>query len=114
MSKRSRPFRHRRTSGVTAPRSNAFIPWVSDTVRPKPNRSMVEKPAVMARRGHGRVMNLASIAAFQPIPALASYAASKAYVLSLTESLAEELRGSGVSVVTICPGYIRTPMTAVN
>ena len=43
----------------------------------------------MCERGHGRVLNVASIAAFQPIPSLATYAATKAYVLSLTESLAE-------------------------
>ena len=64
----------------------------------------------MAQRGSGRVLNVASIAAFQPIPTLASYAASKAYVLSLSESLAEELRGSGVTVTTLCPGITATNM----
>ena len=64
----------------------------------------------MVARGQGRVMNLASIAAFQPIPALASYAASKAYVLSLTESLAEELKGTGVTVTAVCPGITATSM----
>ena len=64
----------------------------------------------MATRGSGRVLNVASIAAFQPIPTLASYAASKAYVLSLSESLAEELRGSGVTVTTLCPGITATNM----
>ena len=51
----------------------------------------------MIARGSGRVMNVASIAAFQSVPGLATYAATKAYVLSLTESLSEELRGSGVT-----------------
>ena len=51
----------------------------------------------MVERGSGRVLNVASIASFQPVPSLASYAASKAYVLSLTESLSEELAGSGVT-----------------
>lgn len=64
----------------------------------------------MVQRGHGRVLNVASIAAFQPVPRLATYAASKAYVLSLTESLAEELAGSGVSITALCPGITATPM----
>jgi short-subunit dehydrogenase len=64
----------------------------------------------MLARGHGRVLNVASIAAFQPVPGLASYAASKAYVLSLTESLAEEWRGSGVSITALCPGITATAM----
>ena len=64
----------------------------------------------MVVRGHGRVLNVASIAAFQPIPLLATYAATKAYVLSLSESLSEELMGSGVSVTALCPGVTATPM----
>ncbi len=64
----------------------------------------------MVERGRGRVLNVASIAAFQPVPSLATYAATKAYVLSLTESLAEELRGSGVTVTALCPGITATPM----
>ena len=64
----------------------------------------------MVQRGHGRVLNVASIAAFQPVPALATYAATKAYVLSLSESLAEELRGTGVTVTALCPGITATAM----
>jgi len=68
-------------------------------------------PAMVAR-GSGRVLNVASIAAFQPIPALATYAATKAYVLSLTESLSEELKGTGVSITALCPGVTATHMLA--
>ena len=66
-------------------------------------------PPMVARRD-GRVLNVASIAAFQPVPSLATYAATKAYVLSLTESLSEELRGSGVTVTALCPGITATHM----
>jgi uncharacterized protein len=64
----------------------------------------------MCERGSGRVLNVASIAAFQPVPMLATYAATKAFVLSLTESLAEELRDSGVTVTALCPGFTATHM----
>lgn len=66
----------------------------------------------MVRRRSGRVLNVASIAAFQPVPSLATYAATKAYVLSLSESLAEELRDSGVTVTALCPGITDTPMVS--
>jgi len=64
----------------------------------------------MVARGSGRVLNVASIAAFQPVPKLATYAATKAYVLSLTESLSEELKDSGVTITALCPGITATPM----
>jgi short-subunit dehydrogenase len=62
----------------------------------------------MIARGRGKVMLVASVAAFQPGPHMAVYFASKAYVLSLGEALAYELRGTGVSVTTLCPGATAT------
>lgn len=67
----------------------------------------------MVERGHGRIMLVASVAAFQPGPHMAAYFASKAYVLSLSEALAYELRGSGVSVTALCPGATATGFFAV-
>jgi short-subunit dehydrogenase len=62
----------------------------------------------MRSRGRGRIVNVASNAAFQPVPYLAVYAATKSFVLSFTESLAEELRGSGIRVQALCPGITAT------
>jgi short-subunit dehydrogenase len=64
-------------------------------------------PGMIARRS-GTIVNIASTAAFQPIPYFSAYAASKAYVLSLTEGLAEEVREHGIHVVALCPGPTRT------
>ncbi len=58
----------------------------------------------MVERGHGKILNVASTAAFEPGPGMAVYHATKAYVLSFSEALAEELAGSGVTVTTLCPG----------
>lgn len=62
----------------------------------------------MIVRGAGRVLNIASVASFQPGPLMAVYYASKAYVLSLSEALSEEVSGTGVSVTAVCPGPVRT------
>jgi len=68
----------------------------------------------MLARGRGRVVNVASNAAFQPVPFLAVYAASKAFVLSFTEAVAEEVRGSGVQVQALCPGITATEFLDVS
>ena len=64
-------------------------------------------PPMVARR-RGKIMNVASTAAFQPGPLMAVYYASKAYVLSFSEAIANELRGSGVTVTCFCPGATAT------
>lgn len=62
----------------------------------------------MVTRKSGRVLNLASTAAFEPGPLMAVYYASKAYVLSFSEAIANELRGTGVTVTALCPGPTST------
>jgi short-subunit dehydrogenase len=62
----------------------------------------------MVRRRSGRILNLSSTAAFEPGPLMAVYYASKAYVLSFSEALANELRGTGVTVTALAPGPTRT------
>jgi uncharacterized protein len=66
----------------------------------------------MLERGHGRILNVASTAAFQPGPLMAVYYASKAYVLSFSEAIAEELDGTGVTVTALCPGPTATGFQA--
>jgi hypothetical protein len=62
----------------------------------------------MIQRGRGKILNMASIGSFMPGPLMAAYFASKAYVLSLSEALANELQGTGVTVTALCPGPTRT------
>ena len=62
----------------------------------------------MIQRKHGRILNVASTAAFQPGPLMAVYYATKAYVLSFSEALANELENTGVTVTCLCPGPTET------
>lgn len=64
-------------------------------------------PSMLARR-NGRIMNVASTAGFQPGPLMAVYYATKAYVISFSEAIANELQGSGVTVTCFCPGATHT------
>jgi uncharacterized protein len=66
----------------------------------------------MLKSGSGKIMNVASTAAFMPGPGMAVYYASKAYVLSFSEALTRELKGSGVTVTTLCPGPTDTDFAA--
>jgi short-subunit dehydrogenase len=68
----------------------------------------------MRERGTGVLAGVASVAGFRGLPGSGAYSASKAAAIAYLESLRVELSGSGLAVVTICPGYVATPMTARN
>lgn len=70
--------------------------------------------AAMAARGSGALVGIGSVAGIRGLPGHGAYCASKAAVISYCESLRGELRSAGVKVVTICPGYIDTPLTRQN
>jgi short-subunit dehydrogenase len=80
-------------------------------------RSLVELtnlflPSMLERRS-GQILNLASIAAFQPVPYMAVYSATKAFVVSYTAALAQELRDTGVTATAVCPGPVETEFSDV-
>lgn len=62
----------------------------------------------MVARGNGKILNMSSLAAFQPGPLMSLYYASKAYILSFSEAIANELKGTGVTVTCLCPGQTNT------
>ena len=70
--------------------------------------------AAMRAAGRGALVGIASVAGYRGLPGAAAYCASKAAAISYLESLRIELAASGIKVITICPGYIATPMTAQN
>jgi NAD(P)-dependent dehydrogenase (short-subunit alcohol dehydrogenase family) len=70
--------------------------------------------AAMKAARRGTLAGIASVAGFRGLPGAGAYSASKAAAITYLESLRVELRGSGIAVVTICPGYVATPMTARN
>ena len=70
--------------------------------------------APMRERGSGVLVGIASVAGFRGLPGAGAYSASKSAAIAWLEALRIELHGSGVDVVTICPGFVATPMTAVN
>jgi short-subunit dehydrogenase len=69
--------------------------------------------SAMRERGQGRILNVSSIGAYQPVPQFATYAAGKAYVRNFSEALAYELAGSGVQVCCLCPGGTATEFSDV-
>ena len=68
----------------------------------------------MVKRKSGKIMNVASIASFQPGPTLAVYCATKAYVLSFTEAISNEVSDKGVSIIALCPGATETGFQAAG
>ena len=62
----------------------------------------------MVKRGRGAVLNVGSVGAFGPLPGQAAYGAAKAFVLSYTQALGQELNGTGVTAATLCPGPVKT------
>lgn len=70
--------------------------------------------AAMRKAGKGRLVGIASVAGIRGLPGAGAYSASKAAVRTYLEALRVEMRDSGVKVVTVSPGYIATPMTAIN
>lgn len=66
----------------------------------------------MREKGHGRILNVCSTSAFQPVPDLGTYGASKAFVLSLSQAMSIENAGTGLTVTALCPGFTATDMIA--
>lgn len=97
--------------GIDGPYLN--IPWEKEEEMFRLNMLTVAYlthvfAASMKARGFGRILNIASIAAFQPGPYMAGYCATKAFVLSLSEAVNYELKGTGVTVSALCPGVTDT------
>lgn len=67
----------------------------------------------MVERGQGKILNMSSLAAFQPGPLMSIYYASKSYILSFSEAIANELKGTGVTVTVLCPGQTKTSFQEV-
>src|SRR5690349_23245560 len=70
--------------------------------------------AGMRARGAGKLVGIASVAGYRGLPGSGAYSASKAAAIAYLESLRVELHGSGIRVLTVCPGYVATPMTTGN
>ncbi len=70
--------------------------------------------AAMRKNRHGILVGIASVAGFRGLPGAGAYSSSKAAAITYLESLRVELSGSGVDVITLCPGYIKTAMTSIN
>jgi short-subunit dehydrogenase len=97
--------------GDHGPFHSADLAWNLDMIRLNCEALVHLTGAVlpgMVDRGIGSILNVASLAAFQPLPNWATYAATKAFVQSFSEAVHSELAGTGVSVTVLCPGPVRT------
>ncbi len=102
---------HARHFAETAPEDLARMVAVNMVAPTRLARAAL--PGMLAR-GRGAVLNVASVAAFQPGPGMAVYFATKAYLLSLSRALAEEAAGGGVTVTALCPGPTWTELPALS
>lgn len=93
---------------IAAPRKQ-WLEMLDVNVRALTGITHAVLPGMLARH-RGRILNVASLAAFQPVPGLSVYAATKAYVLSFSEALSEEVRGTAVTVTALCPGLTNTDL----
>jgi short-subunit dehydrogenase len=93
-------------NAVELPRAEQ-VQMIDLNIRSLTDLSLRFLPGMIARRTGG-LINVASVAGFMPGPGMAVYFASKAYVLSFSDALAEELRGTGVTVTSLCPGPVET------
>lgn len=99
---------------VAAMRAAALSHNPSPQSSPASGESVARGAEPAKREKHFTLVGIASVAGFRGLPGGGAYSASKAAAIAYLESLRVELRGTGVRVVTICPGYIRTPMTEHN
>ena len=96
------------------PEDNAAFKAILDTNVVGMMQTFQPFVAAMRAAGAGKLVGIASVAGFRGLPGAGAYSASKAAAIRYLESLRVELRGTGVRVVTICPGFVDTPMTARN
>ena len=98
---------------IAAMRTNSS-PGVTPDHSAGPSKNDSQVAGYDKGRPGGVLVGIASVAGFRGLPGASAYSASKAATISYLESLRVELHDSGVKVITICPGYIKTPMTDVN
>ncbi len=69
---------------------------------------------IMKEQGHGHIITIASVSAFCGLPGMAGYGASKSFILTMSETLALDLKKFGINITTVAPGFVKTPLTQMN